>query len=103
MAWGNSWDKPEEVSALWKDADGPIAKVNYLKKQGSNLVDSEGLLYFQCHGCEAIHDPETKSFATLHDTAHRQGWKIKWNATGQGYKIYCVKCKDNIECGEGVG
>ena len=110
--WGTAWPDIQkdnlmglsqaEALKVWPSHGPGVGwpDTSKLKKQGSNLVDSEGLLYFQCHGCEALHDPETKSFKTLHDTAHQQGWKIKWNASGQGYKIYCVKCRDSIECGE---
>lgn len=36
-----------------------------LKSQGSNLVDDQAYLYFQCEGCNDILDPQTKSFAKL--------------------------------------
>lgn len=63
-----------------------------LYKQGSNLVDDNAYLYFQCEVCQAIFDPVTKSFKTLNDKRHEAGWKVKWNDGGQGYKVYCAKC-----------
>lgn len=63
-----------------------------LKGQGSNLVDQDQNLYFQCSDCQQLFDPVTKSFKTLHDKAHAAGWKIKWNVDGMGYKIRCKDC-----------
>lgn len=68
-----------------------------LKTQGSNLVDDQAYLYFQCEKCQSIFDPKTKSFATLNQKRHDAGWKVEWNIDGMGYKVYCVKCgKDEI-------
>ena len=65
-----------------------------LKKQGSNLVDGEGYLYFDCNNCGKLFDPHTTSFKKLHDDANKLGWKVKWNMDGLGYKIYCGECVD---------
>jgi hypothetical protein len=85
MAWGTSWNEIKEAVA-----EG-------LKKEGSNLIDTNSYLYFQCANCLNIFDPETKSFKTLHDKMNKAGWKLKWNADGQGYKVYCVECGKDIE------
>lgn len=63
-----------------------------LKAQGSNLVDDQAYLYFQCEGCNEILDPHTKSFAKLQEHRVNAGWKCVWNMNGQGYKVYCAKC-----------
>lgn len=72
--------------------DGKKILREALRKQGSNLVDDNQFLYFQCEGCATLFDPETKSFAQLQDKAHKANWKIKWNVNGQGYKIFCPQC-----------
>lgn len=72
-------------------------KGSQLKSQGSNLVDDQAYLYFQCESCQDILDPHTRSFKTLQDKRHEAGWKVVWNTNGLGYKVYCKKC------GEGVG
>lgn len=63
-----------------------------LKSQGSNLVDDQAYLYFQCESCNEILDPHTKSFQTLQEFRVNAGWYVKWNLNGQGYKVYCAKC-----------
>lgn len=76
-----------------------ISKGNHhseLKSQGSNLMDQNQYLYFQCEGCGDIFDPETKSFKTLDEKRHAAGWKVKWNIDGMGYKVYCPKCKEGV-------
>ena len=83
MAWGKEWPKPT------------IENSN-LKQQGSNLVDENAYLYFQCEGCNAIFNPHTKRFAALNQRRHEAGWKVKWRLDGMGYQPYCV------ECGKGV-
>lgn len=65
-----------------------------LKLQGSNLVDDQAYLYFQCENCSSILDPHTKSFKTLQDKRAEAGWIVKWNVNGQGYKVYCTECWD---------
>lgn len=67
-----------------------------IKSQGSNLVDSEAYLYFQCESCNEILDPHTKSFATLQEHRGKAGWKCVWNMSGMGYKVYCVKCGEKL-------
>jgi len=94
MAWGTTWNNLNYTSKHW-DEERPYVNINNLKKDGSNLIDGEKNLYFQCEGCEILFDPATKSFATLHDAAHGQGWKVKWNINGLGYKIYCPSCVGN--------
>lgn len=64
-----------------------------LKTQGSNLIDSQGHLYFQCVKCLDIFDPETKSFKSLNDKLDAAKWKRVWNEDKLGFKVYCVKCK----------
>src|SRR3982750_2131793 len=46
-----------------------------LKSQGSNLVDDQQYLYFQCEECNEILDPHTQSFATLQEHRVNAGWK----------------------------
>lgn len=82
------------VNTAVKNIDEEIIK--NLKQEGSNLVDSTGHLYFQCETCDALFDPDTTSFKTLHDKTKLAGWIIKWNSNGQGYKVYCVSCKECI-------
>jgi hypothetical protein len=65
-----------------------------LKSQGSNLVDEQAYLYFQCESCNEILDPHTKSFKALEEARFKAGWKVKWNIDGMGYKVYCVKCNN---------
>jgi hypothetical protein len=95
MTWDTKWplDQNKTHTFIYKiDHDAVIKSLHNLKREGSNLIDADKNLYFQCEGCQALFDPATKSFATLHDFAHKQGWKVKWNMNGQGYKIYCPKC-----------
>lgn len=63
-----------------------------LKSQGSNLVDTESYLYFQCDDCGEILDPHTKSFQALQEHRVNAGWACKWNVSGMGYKVYCTEC-----------
>lgn len=65
-----------------------------LKSQGSNLVDAEAYLYFQCEACQTILDPHTRSFAELQQNRVDAGWKCVWNTNGLGYNVYCDKCED---------
>lgn len=67
------------------------------KTQGSNLVDEQAYLYFQCEGCSTILDPHTKSFAKLQEHRVNAGWKCVWNLSGMGYKVYCAECGEKIE------
>lgn len=97
--WGTSWPVAAATNVLERDTGitsemSGVRPDKQLQKQGSNLVDDEGQLYFQCNGCGALFDPATKSFKKLHDFAHKQGWKLKWNINGLGYAIYCPKCGD---------
>lgn len=66
------------------------------KSQGSNLVDDQAYLYFQCESCNEILDPHTKSFAKLQEHRINAGWKCIWNMNGQGYKVYCEKCEEKV-------
>lgn len=66
--------------------------IDTLTKQGSNLVDEQAYLYFQCEGCNTILDPHTKSFRALQEYRISAGWKCIWNTDGVGYKVYCEKC-----------
>lgn len=76
----------------WPNVGVAINEIKNLKSQGSNLVDSEAYLYFQCEGCSTILDPHTKSFKILQEQRVKEGWKCIWNTNGQGYKVFCVKC-----------
>jgi hypothetical protein len=78
----------------WIEEAAPVSEKawNNLTKQGSNLVDDQAYLYFQCEGCQNIFDPHTKSFAQLNQRRADAGWKVKWNVDGMGYKVYCVEC-----------
>lgn len=67
------------------------------KSQGSNLVDAQAYLYFQCDGCQAILDPHTKSFRALQEYRVNAGWACKWNIDGMGYKVYCAKCGEKMK------
>lgn len=81
-------------------AIGDLVEANYdtskFKQQGSNLVDDQAYLYFQCEGCNDILDPHTKSFKMLQDKRAEAGWHVKWNLTGMGYKVYCAKCGEKV-------
>lgn len=113
--WGKEWPKlqTEKTTIIYSaNADWPAIKFDgmvtcdvdkdgnvdltplreAMTKQGSNLVDSEAYLYFQCEGCQAIFDPKTKSFAQLNQRRADAGWKVKWNVDGMGYKVYCIEC-----------
>lgn len=89
------------VDLVWIDFGSEPSKSfignRELKPQGSNLVDDESYLYFQCEGCQKILDPNTKSFKTLNDKRFEAGWKVKWNVDGMGYKVYCVECGEKSE------
>lgn len=92
-----TWDKGTDNKAvIVKVADGKVAYIGELKSQGSNLVDDQAYLYFQCEGCNEILDPHTKSFKTLQDKRVEAGWKCIWNIDGMGYKVYCEKCEEKI-------
>lgn len=67
-----------------------------LKSQGSNLVDAQAYLYFQCDDCNEIFDPHTKSFAKLQEARANAGWKCVWNIDGMGYKVYCTECGEKV-------
>lgn len=67
-----------------------------LKSQGSNLMDEQAYLYFQCEGCQEILDPNTKSFAKLQEYRVNAGWKCVWNTGGMGYKVYCAGCGEKV-------
>lgn len=109
MAWGKEWhnepipevNPPAGIKQLWpfKCQDDPKGDIDFglmkFKTQGSNLVDNNQYLYFQCNECLDIFDPHTKSFATLNQKRHEAGWKVKWNLDGMGYKVYCVKCGED--------
>lgn len=107
MAWGTSWDKigcinPKTEIIIPNDklffmSEKGITEFPVLKLEGSNLIDDNKFLYFQCEGCQSIFDPETKSFKTLHDKTHAAGWKVRWNMNGLGYKVYCVECGKGVE------
>lgn len=71
-------------------------QITELKSQGSNLVDEQAYLYFQCESCNEILDPLTKSFKTLEEARFKAGWKTKWNIDGMGYKVYCAKCGEVV-------
>lgn len=88
------WDKSEnsDKTTIAKIENNIVTKIAELKSQGSNLVDDQKYLYFQCEGCSEILDPQTKSFATLQEHRVNTGWKCIWNMSGMGYKVYCAKC-----------
>ena len=87
ITW-NKASKPSKTIIWPKDSE--------LKAQGSNLVDDQAYLYFQCEGCTEILDPHTKSFKTLQDKRAEAGWQVKWNLNGQGYKVYCTECGEKV-------
>lgn len=90
-----TWDKAtgSDKTTIAKIENGAITKVAELKSQGSNLVDNEAYLYFQCDRCGEILDPHTKSFQTLQEHRVNAGWKCVWNLSGMGYKVYCAECE----------
>lgn len=90
--WGSDWSPTLDKPILYK-VSKDFTHSTTLHKEGSNLIDDEQKLYFQCSGCNTLFDPDTKSFKTLHDKAKEQGWKVKWNEGGQGYKVYCGECE----------
>lgn len=79
------------------DVTHTVISQTELKSQGSNLVDDQAYLYFQCEGCNEILDPHTKSFAKLQEARAKAGWKCVWNMNGQGYKVYCAKCGEKVD------
>ena len=81
------WQQPVNVGVA-------LDEIKKLKKQGSNLVDAEAYLYFQCETCETVLDPHTKNFADLQQHRVDAGWKCVWNVNGLGYKVYCGKCSN---------
>lgn len=91
-----TFNDPQVTKAITK-----LVKENYdtskLKLQGSNLVDNEKYLYFQCEICGDILDPHTKSFAKLQEYRVNAGWKCIWNIDGMGYKVYCTKCEEKVK------
>lgn len=91
-------DKVEgsDKTTIIKVENSTVTKIAELKSQGSNLVDDQAYLYFQCEGCNEILDPHTKSFKALEDARFKAGWKVKWNIDGMGYKVYCVKCWEKV-------
>lgn len=106
-AWNphNVWPEAPKVQKYELDFDPPPVKISYplpdapiwpiartFIKEGSNLVDNEGNLYFECESCGKLFDPQTNSFKKLHDDARLMGWKVKWNLSGLGYRIYCAEC-----------
>lgn len=90
----------EEVSGITPEMLGHSGKawpkLSTLHKQGSNLVDAQAYLYYQCETCNDILDPHTKSFKTLDEKRFAAGWKVKWNLNGVGYKVYCEKCGEKV-------
>ena len=94
MAWGKEWVDPTFTTKAERLDD--VTDIKF-KKQGSNLVDDNQYLYFQCESCDKLFDPHTKSFATLNQKRYDAGWKVKWNLSGMGYKVYCVECGKNVE------
>lgn len=112
--WSNSFDKVEPLTkeaivlkGMIQIAGEEAVKIikdtwdfdltpsrEVMVKQGSNLVDSEAYLYFQCEKCQGILDPHTKSFAKLQQNRVDKGWLCVWNVDGMGYKVYCPKCGD---------
>lgn len=90
------WDKgSDDKTTIVKIENKVITKVAKLKSQGSNLVDEQAYLYFQCDDCGEILDPHTKSFAKLQEHRVNSGWKCVWNLCGMGYKVYCIKCGES--------
>lgn len=99
--WGTNWNAQKwqpikSEGAKIAEAEMAKAVANYTK-QGSNLVDDQAYLYFQCSSCNNIFDPHTKSFKTLNDKRFEAGWKVKWNVDGMGYKVYCAECGEKSE------
>lgn len=92
------WDKgTDDKATIVKIADEKVAYIGEFKSQGSNLVDTDAYLYFQCDGCQTILDPSTKSFAKLQEQRVSAGWVCKWNVDGMGYKVYCVECGEKVK------
>lgn len=96
MAWDNKWPELIGADIGFDNKTILLRNQNYtqLKSQGSNLIDTEAYLYFQCDGCSNILDPHTKSFKTLQEKRVGAKWKVKWNLNGQGYKVYCETCEE---------
>lgn len=122
--WGKEWPKTDAAKEDWgrHNAEWPVSQkevttiiysgpnmfpeINHVElrvdckdssqliKQGSNLVDAEAYLYFQCESCQDILDPHTKSFKILQERRADAKWKCIWNTNGLGYKVYCPKCGD---------
>lgn len=93
----DGWSSKPVYNADFYNGDVTLDQIKNLKQEGSNLIDDDHKLYFQCDGCQKLLDPDTKSFKTLHDKTKEAGWKIKWNVNGLGYKVYCVKCEGSVE------
>lgn len=97
MIWTDPSAWPKGIAVAIRQS----GKTNYnvkteLKPQGSNLVDDQAYLYFQCEDCNKILDPHTKSFQTLQEYRVNAGWKCVWNMNGQGYKVYCAECGEKV-------
>lgn len=89
----------KEYTDLYGTEINPVALgvKSTLTKQGSNLVDNNQYLYFQCETCAKLFDPHTRSFAALNQKRYEAGWLVKWNVDGMGYKVYCTECKEGVK------
>lgn len=108
--WGSKWPVvswQEPIERGWPKSYTPVNvdvyegkisldTIKQLKSQGSNLVDHQEYLYFQCDGCQEILDPHTKSFRALQEFRISAGWKCVWNIDGMGYKVYCAECGEKM-------
>lgn len=89
------FDSPDVTQAITKLIEDNFDTSKF-KSQGSNLVDDQANLYFQCESCDKILDPHTKSFAKLQEHRVKAGWFVKWSIDGMGYKVYCAKCVEKM-------
>lgn len=100
IGWDRGTDDKTTIVKMQKNLNSGIIHVKSmaeLKSQGSNLVDEQAYLYFQCEGCGEILDPHTKSFRTLQEYRVKAGWACKWNIDGMGYKVYCAECGEKAK------
>lgn len=84
------------TSPIMNVDSSPIKVYNNRMPTHDPYTNPNAHIYYQCE-CGAILDPCTKSFAELNNAASREGWKVRWNVNGAGYKPHCVKCGEGVE------
>src|ERR1700752_1426799 len=97
--FGTSWNTNKDRSIIVENNTNEIVTItekqlNEYKNQVPThdpYTNPNALIYFEC-SCGSIHDPGTKSFASLTTSAGRAGWKIRF-ISGKDYDTaFCEKC-----------